>query len=117
MQPRCSGCASSTTPDGLFRGTEITFDASEIGLDTFGQNIPNPALIAALEARAEGAPGLIRIDAEATAVVPSHDSVTVTTDWATHSAPASLSAATDGARFAVRPPVSPRMSIATRRRR
>ncbi|HTK13431.1 MAG TPA: UbiH/UbiF family hydroxylase [Xanthobacteraceae bacterium] len=84
------GCAADAAPlqrmrivddtGRLFRGTEITFDASEIGLDTFGQNIPNPALIAALEAQAERALGLIRIDADATAVVPGRDNVTVTAD-------------------------------------
>ena len=34
----------------LIRAPEVTFDAGEIGLDAFGYNIPNAALVAALEA-------------------------------------------------------------------
>jgi 2-octaprenyl-6-methoxyphenol hydroxylase len=35
------------------RAPDITFEASELGLDSFGYNIANTALVAALYSRAE----------------------------------------------------------------
>ena len=41
---------------GLFRAPEVLFQAVELGLADFGANIPNAALVAALNAVAETAP-------------------------------------------------------------
>jgi 2-octaprenyl-6-methoxyphenol hydroxylase len=46
---------------GLVRAPEMLFRAAEIGLASFGVNLPNPALLAALDAAAERAPRLARI--------------------------------------------------------
>jgi 2-octaprenyl-6-methoxyphenol hydroxylase len=61
----------------LLRAPEVRFEASEIGLEAFGQNIENRFLVAALEARARELPGLTRIDDEAEAVEIRDDGVTV----------------------------------------
>ncbi len=52
----------------LIRAPEVTFAASEIGLDAFGYNIENRHLLAALSARAKELPALTRIEDEARAV-------------------------------------------------
>jgi 2-octaprenyl-6-methoxyphenol hydroxylase len=52
----------------LIRAPEVTFTASEIGLDAFGYNIENRHLLAALDARAEELPALTRIEDDACAV-------------------------------------------------
>ena len=52
----------------LLRAPEITFAASEIGLDAFGYNIENRHLLAALDARASGLAALTRIEDAARAV-------------------------------------------------
>jgi 2-octaprenyl-6-methoxyphenol hydroxylase len=44
--------------DDLLRAPEVLFNASELGLSAFGANIPNAALISALNAAAEAAPAL-----------------------------------------------------------
>jgi 2-octaprenyl-6-methoxyphenol hydroxylase len=49
----------------LIRAPEVTFEASEIGLDAFGQCIENGHLAAALEARAAALPALLRIEQDA----------------------------------------------------
>ena len=46
---------------GLIRAPEMLFRASEIGLASFGVNIANPVLLAALNAAAERAPRLGRV--------------------------------------------------------
>lgn len=46
---------------GLVRAPEMLFRAAEIGLASFGVNLPNPVLLAALNAAAERAPRLARI--------------------------------------------------------
>jgi 2-octaprenyl-6-methoxyphenol hydroxylase len=61
----------------LLRAPEARFEASEIGLEAFGQNIENRFLVAALEARARELAGLIRLDDEAEAVEIDDDGVTV----------------------------------------
>ena len=61
---------------GLLRAPEVTFDAHEIGLDAFGYNIANTALVAALEARARALP-LQRHVAKVTAVAIGDDAVTL----------------------------------------
>lgn len=61
----------------LWRAPEVHFAATEIGLDTFGHNIENRYLVAALEERAAKL-NIPRIRASALAVVPDQDGVTVT---------------------------------------
>ena len=58
----------------LIRAPEVKFSSGEIGLDAFGYNIANRALLAALESRAAELPNLVRIDDDA-ASVASHDDV------------------------------------------
>lgn len=53
----------------LPRAPEIAFNASEIGLDAFGYNIPNNALNGALKTRLDAA-GVTRVEALARKVVP-----------------------------------------------
>jgi len=64
----------------LIRAPEVTFEAAEIGLDTFGYNIENRHLIAALDARAGALANLRRIEASATAIAPNDTGVTITLD-------------------------------------
>lgn len=52
----------------LLRAPEIKFEAAEIGLDAFGQNIENRHLVAALHASAAGIGAIKWIDDEASAV-------------------------------------------------
>jgi 2-octaprenyl-6-methoxyphenol hydroxylase len=54
----------------LIRAPEVRFSSDEIGLDAFGYNIENRALIAALEERAAELSGLIRFDDEADTINP-----------------------------------------------
>jgi 2-octaprenyl-6-methoxyphenol hydroxylase len=61
----------------LLRAPEVSFSASEIGLEAFGSNIENPHLVAALEARAAALAHLTRIDAPATAVTVGERNITV----------------------------------------
>src|SRR6187402_1026988 len=63
----------------LIRAPEVRFACDEIGLDVFGYNIENRALIEALEQRAAGISGLKRFDDEATAVGPDDAEVTIRT--------------------------------------
>jgi 2-octaprenyl-6-methoxyphenol hydroxylase len=53
----------------LIRAPEVRFSAQEIGLDAFGYNIDNRALMTALEARAAELGALRRLDDEAETVV------------------------------------------------
>jgi 2-octaprenyl-6-methoxyphenol hydroxylase len=62
----------------LWRAPEVKFDAGEIGLDTFGHNIENRHLVAALERRARGFANLRRIEDDVGAVAPGTDTVAVT---------------------------------------
>ncbi|HXW23673.1 MAG TPA: FAD-dependent monooxygenase, partial [Xanthobacteraceae bacterium] len=52
----------------LLRAPQVSFSASEIGLEAFGYNIENIHLVAALEARATALAPLARIDAAAQTV-------------------------------------------------
>jgi 2-octaprenyl-6-methoxyphenol hydroxylase len=47
---------------GLVRAPEALFRASEMGLESFGANIANPRLLAGLNAAAERAAGLVRLE-------------------------------------------------------
>src|SRR5258708_31936154 len=53
----------------LIRAPEVRFQAQEIGLDAFGYNIENRALLSALEARAAELPALSRLDDEAETII------------------------------------------------
>jgi 2-octaprenyl-6-methoxyphenol hydroxylase len=64
----------------LIRAPEVTFEASEIGLEAFGHNIENRHLVAALERRAAELVSLTRIEAAATAVETGDDRVTLRLD-------------------------------------
>lgn len=61
----------------LIRAPEIRFSCDEIGLDSFGYNIENRALVAALEERAAAHSNLIRYDDEAASIRPEADIVTI----------------------------------------
>ncbi len=63
----------------LIRAPEVKFSAGEIGLDAFGYNIENRALVAALEQRAAELANLTRLDDEAATVIPDDAGVTITT--------------------------------------
>jgi 2-octaprenyl-6-methoxyphenol hydroxylase len=63
----------------LIRSPEVKFCSDEIGLDAFGYNIENSALIAALEQRAAELPGLTRFDDEADTIAPEDAIVTIRT--------------------------------------
>ena len=52
----------------LIRAPEVRFSSQEIGLDQFGYNIQNRALMVALEQRAAELPNLARFDDEAEAI-------------------------------------------------
>ena len=64
----------------LIRAPEVRFDASEIGLAAFGDNIENRYLLAALDARARALPALSLIENDAEAVATDANGVTVTLD-------------------------------------
>ena len=61
----------------LWRAPEVKFEAIEIGLDAFGQNIENRHLIAALEQCARALPALRAIEAEVRAIEPGERDVVV----------------------------------------
>jgi len=61
----------------LWRAPEVKFAADEIGLETFGYNIENFHLVAALEQRAVALPRLRLIEDEVRSVTPGDDAVTV----------------------------------------
>lgn len=54
----------------IWRAPEVKFEATEIGLDAFGQNIENRHLTAALERRARALPALRMIEAQVRAIEP-----------------------------------------------
>ncbi|MBX9592055.1 MAG: FAD-dependent oxidoreductase [Hyphomonadaceae bacterium] len=62
--------------EALVRAPEVTFDAAELGLESFGANIPNPALLAALNEAADASPRLTRIATSAVlAIEPGNSDV------------------------------------------
>jgi 2-octaprenyl-6-methoxyphenol hydroxylase len=62
--------------DRLIRAPEVAFDASEIGLDAFGYNIPNVALLSCLDAAVEGS-DILRYPASAEEVIVDSDGVRI----------------------------------------
>jgi 2-octaprenyl-6-methoxyphenol hydroxylase len=85
--------------DRLLRAPEVAFDAREIDLDAFGYNVPNVALVAALDETAR-ARGIVRVAALADAVRIADGEVVVTAASAEHRAP--LVVAADGRRSRLR---------------
>ena len=63
----------------LIRAPEVRFACDEIGLDAFGYNIENRALIEALEQRAAELSGLTRFDDEAATISPDDAEVAIRT--------------------------------------
>src|ERR1700716_2271181 len=63
----------------LIRAPEVRFSSDEIGLDAFGYNIENRALMLALEARAAEFPGLTRLDDEADTIDPQAAEIVIRT--------------------------------------
>jgi 2-octaprenyl-6-methoxyphenol hydroxylase len=69
------GCAAEAAPfsavriaddrGAIWRAPEVVFRAEEAGLASFGANVPNPALLAALEAAAGASPRIVRVDTAA----------------------------------------------------
>lgn len=62
----------------LWRAPEVKFASGEIDLESFGHNIANRDLVAALEQRAAALPNLTLIDDDAIGVAPDPDGVGVT---------------------------------------
>jgi 2-octaprenyl-6-methoxyphenol hydroxylase len=63
----------------LIRAPEVRFSSDEIGLDQFGYNIENRALMSALEQRAAGFANLTRLDDEVDAITPEQAAIAVRT--------------------------------------
>ncbi|MDP1907733.1 MAG: FAD-dependent monooxygenase, partial [Hyphomicrobium sp.] len=61
--------------DRLIRAPEVLFHAGELGLDAFGQNIPNEILRSELLAAAERSPAVSVIAAAADQIIPQDDRV------------------------------------------
>ena len=81
----------------LWRAPEVKFSAGEIGLETFGYNIENQHLLAALLQRAGALPALRIVEDEVTAIEPGADAVAVTVNGGETFA-ASLAIGADGRR-------------------
>jgi 2-octaprenyl-6-methoxyphenol hydroxylase len=60
----------------LLRAPEVLFDAAELGVDAFGQNVPNEPLLAALENEADRL-GVTRVVTSARTIVPGKDAVAI----------------------------------------
>lgn len=86
---------------GLFRAPEVTFHSSDLGLDSFGANIPHEAMGLALAATVDAEPRLTWIDAAVVDAVAGPDSVTLTLDGG-RTITAQLVAAADGRRSKLR---------------
>jgi 2-octaprenyl-6-methoxyphenol hydroxylase len=78
----------------LIRAPEVAFDSSEIGLDAFGYNIPNAALLDALETASERS-GIVWHRTSAEDIAPEDDAVSIRLADAT-TVTASLVVAADG---------------------
>jgi 2-octaprenyl-6-methoxyphenol hydroxylase len=84
--PRCQGKAAPLQAmrlvddtGRLIRAPEVRFSSDEIGLEMFGYNIENRALITALEERAAELSGLTRFDDEADTIGPDDADVAIRT--------------------------------------
>src|SRR3984893_187057 len=63
----------------MIRAPEVRFSCDEIGLEMFGYNIENRALLTALEQRAAELPNLTRFDDEADTISPDDTGVAIRT--------------------------------------
>jgi 2-octaprenyl-6-methoxyphenol hydroxylase len=63
----------------LIRAPEVRFSCEEIGLDVFGYNIENRALVTALEQRAAELSELTRFDDDADSIAPEDEAVEIRT--------------------------------------
>ena len=63
----------------LIRAPEVRFSSDEIGIEAFGYNIENRALMLALEARAAELPDLARFDDEADTIGPADAEIAIRT--------------------------------------
>lgn len=79
----------------LIRAPEVKFSADEIGADTFGFNIENRILMAAMEERASELGNLMRYDDDAAEIIPGESGVTIRTSKG-QILSASLTAGADG---------------------
>ncbi len=86
---------------GLLRAPELLFHARELGLQTFGANVENQDLVAALLAAAQAAPGITRRDGLVTQVHFDADAVVLSLSDGT-SLSASLAVAADGRNSLIR---------------
>ncbi|MCW5713866.1 MAG: FAD-dependent monooxygenase [Bauldia sp.] len=84
----------------LLRAPEVLFDAAELGLDAFGQNVPNEPLLAALEHEAARL-GVVRLTATATAIEAGPDAIVIAGPEGTTVA-ARLCVGADGRKSSVR---------------
>jgi 2-octaprenyl-6-methoxyphenol hydroxylase len=84
----------------LIRAPEVAFDSAEIGLDAFGYNLPNRALVAGLDAAVRGRP-IERIDDSAVGVRVDDDGIVVVCA-SRRAIAARLVVAADGRRSAMR---------------
>lgn len=75
-QPLC-GIRIIDATGRLLRAPEVFFDAGELGVTAFGQNVPNEPLLAALEREADRL-GALRIATSAETIVPGSDVVSIT---------------------------------------
>src|SRR5260370_9630519 len=89
----------------VIRAPEVRFSSDEIGLDAFGYNIENRALMKALEQRAAELSGLTRFDDEADTVTPDDAIVAIGTRHG-KSLSALLAARADGRQSLSRAPAS-----------
>jgi len=68
----------------LVRAPEVRLSSTEIGEDTFGYNIENRILVAALEERAAELPNLVRYDDDASTIHPGDCCATIKTASGAH---------------------------------
>jgi 2-octaprenyl-6-methoxyphenol hydroxylase len=95
LKPRAAPLAHLRLVDAtrnLLRAPEVTFHASELGLDTFGFNIENEILREALQAAAARAPNLTIARQPVDAVLADTTGVTLRTGGGEHRAPVVLAA-------------------------
>jgi len=104
IAPAAAPLATMQIVDGtrrLLRAPTVAFRAAEIGLDAFGYNMPNQALLAVLAEAVAAEGNLVRHEATATAVTIGDAGVTITLDSG-ETVEAAFVVGADGRRSAVR---------------